>query len=124
MKLGAGLLFVLLLLAACADPTIHPVGAAHYEPLPPGSVVRVFLAESDVHQPFAVVAVIRTTRKDKSQTPELDDVIPEIQEKARTVGADGVIIDATDPVRSHILTMGITVSARAIRLEPAAAGIE
>lgn len=123
MKLRVGVLF-LLLLAACADPTIHPVGSAHYEALPPGSIVRVFRAESDVHQPFTVVAVIRTTRKERGRTPELDDVIPEIQEKARSVGADGVILDATEPVRSGILTMGISVSARAIRLAPPAAGIE
>ncbi len=122
MKLRAGVLLALLL-AACADPTIHRIGATEYEPLEPDAKVRVFLAESDVQQPFTVVAVIRSTRKEKGQTPELEDMLPEIERKARTVGADGLIIDSRDPVRGSILTMGLTVSARAIRLGPAA-GIE
>ncbi len=123
MRTRAGLLFGLLL-AACADPTIRPIGNAEHEPLPPEAEVRVFPTESDVQQPFSVVALIRTTRKEKGRTPVLEDVIPELQEKARSVGADGIIIDSTGPVRGGILTTGITVAARAIRLGPPADRIE
>jgi hypothetical protein len=46
----------------------------------------------------------------------LDDATESLKEKAREVGANAIIIDKSQPVKSGIISTGNYLAARAIRL--------
>jgi uncharacterized protein YbjQ (UPF0145 family) len=46
----------------------------------------------------------------------LDDAIFDIKSKARSLGANGIIIDESTSTKSGIVSTGISVRARAIRI--------
>jgi hypothetical protein len=113
-----------LLLAACASSTVTKTGTTSYAPLAPMAEVAIFTAESQVDQPFELVANISYTDPGKYQILSLSNSYEPLKTKAREVGANGVIIDNSSQVISGIISRGISVDARAIRLAtpPVAAG--
>src|ERR1700730_5646155 len=113
-----------LLLAASPSRTVTKTGTTSYEPLSPMAEVAIFTAESQVGQPFELVANISYTDPGKYQILSLSNSYEPLKTKAREVGANGVIIDNSSQVISGIISRGISVDARAIRLAtpPAAAG--
>jgi hypothetical protein len=111
-----------LLLAACASSTVTKTGPTSYAPLAPMAKVAVFTAESQVGQPLELVATISYTDPGKYAIKSLSDSFEPLRAKAREVGANGVIIDNSYQVISGIISRGISVDARAIRMAtPAAA---
>jgi hypothetical protein len=113
--LGACLLCVALL-PGCADPTIHPVGSARYDELPPETEVRVFKSETEIDEAYTVVGLLRETAVRKRTTMTLQDALPGLKQKARSVGANAIIVDATETATAGVSGLGVTVSARAVRL--------
>lgn len=104
-----------LLLAACAH--VEPVGNASYAPLSSAADVSIFTAESQVTQPFEVIGQISYANPGKFQILSLTDSFEPLRAKAREIGANGVIIDNSHAVVSGIISRGISVKARAIRLQ-------
>jgi hypothetical protein len=103
-----------LVLVACA--TVEKVGTSSYAPLSSTTDVALFTAESQVEQPFEVVANISYNDPGKFQILSLKDIFEPLKAKAREIGANGVIIDSSETVISGIVSRGIAVKARAIRL--------
>jgi hypothetical protein len=111
--------FILLaafFLSACASSSVEKIGTSSYAPLAPNAEVVVFTAESQIKQPFDVVGIISYDNPGKFQILTLGDAIDGLKEKARSVGANAIIIDKSHPVKSGIISTGIYAEARAIRL--------
>ena len=51
------------------------------------------------------------------QVLTLQDALPALEDKARAVGANAIIIDSYQPVKSGIISTGYSVQARAVRVE-------
>jgi hypothetical protein len=96
-------------------PPIRPAAARAW---------RGFTAESQIGQPFELVANISYTDPGKYAIKSLSNSFEPLKARAREVGANGVIIDNSSQVISGIISRGISVDARAIRLAtpPRAAG--
>ena len=107
-----------MLLASCASSSVQRVGTASYAPAAPSADVAVFTADNHVKQPFEVIGVISYDNPGKYQILNLGDAIEPLKAKAREVGANGMIIDKSQPVKSGIISTGIYVEARAIRIAP------
>lgn len=103
-------------LAACASSSVTATGHHNYPQLPPSTPVQIFNADRDVPAGFEVVGIIDYENPGKYQVLTLQDAIPELQEKARSIGGNGVIVDEAQPVKSGLVSTGIHVKARAIRL--------
>jgi hypothetical protein len=101
--------------AGCATSSLTPVGTTAFRALPAEAEVTVFSADADVHELFEVVGIIDYANPGKYQILTLADAIPALLDKARSAGANGIIIDRTDSIRSGIISTGIAVRARAIR---------
>jgi hypothetical protein len=108
-------------MAGCVASSLTPVGTTAYHPLPAEADVTVFSADSDIHEPFEVVGIIDYANPGKYQLLTLADALPTLLDKARSAGANGIIIDRLDSIRSGLISTGIAVRARAVRLaDPAA----
>lgn len=103
-------------LAACASSTVTRTGTASYAPLSPTADVAIFTAETQVGQPFEVIANISYIDPGKYAILNLSDAFEPLRKKAREIGANGVIIDQSDQVISGIISRGISVEARAVHL--------
>ena len=115
-RVGACLMFGVFGLTACASDSVQNIGTAHYAALDEGTEVAVFTSEGQVKEPYEVVGVISHNDPGKYHIRSLGDAIPALKEKAREIGANGIIIDKSQPVKSGIVSTGIYVEARAIRL--------
>jgi hypothetical protein len=104
------------LLVACASVGAHRIGSSSYPPLADGAGVSVFTEESQMRGKYEVVGVISYSNPGKYQILNLEDAMEPLKSKARELGANGVIIDKTDTIRSGLISTGISVEARAIRL--------
>ena len=112
------LLYVLLAslaLTGCASTTVIPTATSPVKTLSPAHDVSIFSNESKVKAPFTVVGTIHHADPGKYQRLELNDVIPVLKDKARSIGANGVIVDKQEQIVSGIFSRGIEVSARAIK---------
>jgi hypothetical protein len=67
---------------------------------------------------FEVVGLLSFRNPGKYQV--LVRTIPDLKEKARGAGANAIIIDRSEPVKSGLTSTGISVTGRAIRVEPVA----
>lgn len=103
-------------LASCASTSVQHVGSASYAPIPANADVVVFTADNQIKEPFEVIGVISYDDPGKYQILSLGDAIEPLKRKAREIGANGIIIDRSQPVKSGIISTGIYVEARAIRL--------
>jgi hypothetical protein len=113
------LLVVLVLLSAagCASTGATPVGDSHLPPLPTTHEVLIFSGDMDVGKPFKVIGIITHNDPGKYQILTLDNAVPALKEKARSIGANGLIIDESRAVKSGIISTGISVKARAILIQ-------
>ena len=109
-------LAALLLSAGCASISGTPVGTHRAPPLAADAPVAVYSTEADVHAPFDVLGLLSYTNPGKWQVLSLADAMPPLLAQARELGADGVIIDSQRLIRSGLVSTGISVSARAIRV--------
>jgi hypothetical protein len=64
-----------------------------------------------------VIGIISYSNPGKYQILSLVNVIPDIQDRARKAGANGIIIDETHVIKSGIISTGIGVTGRAILVE-------
>jgi len=117
MRLKAALVSVVLVFAACASSSVEKVGTTAYAQLPETADVVVFTDPSQIRQPYEVVGIISYDNPGKFRILTLGDAIESLKEKAREAGANAVIIDKSQPVKSGIISTGIYVEARAIRLK-------
>jgi hypothetical protein len=109
--------FFLSSVVGCARTGVTPVGGGHYPPLPPPQEVLIFSSETEVKKPFEVIGIITHNDPGKYRVLTLNDAIPALKEKARSSGANGIIIDESRAVKSGIISTGISVKARAILIK-------
>lgn len=117
MKRMACILIIAVGIGGCAGSSVTLVGSKHYDPLADSAPVAVFSQASDAPKGFEVVAMIHYKNPGKYQSVTLDEAMPDLKSKARSVGADGIIIDHYEEIASGIVSRGIEVQARAIRLK-------
>jgi hypothetical protein len=84
---------------------------------PENSEVLVFTSEDQIKQPFEVVGIISYDNPGKFQILTLGHAIEPLKERARQVGGNAFIIGNSRTVKSGIISTGIYVEARAIRLK-------
>jgi hypothetical protein len=97
------------------ETSATPVGAKRYDPLPESASVSVFDSPAKGPQHFEVIATITHADPCKMHTCTLKDAVEPLSAKAREVGANGVIIDNSQVVKTSVFSNGIAVDARAIR---------
>jgi len=117
VTLGGLLVLAVFFLAACASSSVERIGTAWYSPQPPNAEVFVFTDASQVKVPYEVVGIISYDNPGKYQVLSLGDAIEPLKTKAREIGANGIIIDKSQPVKSGLISTGIYAEARAIRLK-------
>jgi hypothetical protein len=108
---------VFFLLSACASSSVERIGTEKYPALAPAAEVAVYTAESQINQPFEVVGIISYDNPGKYRIMDLSDSMDRLKEEARAVGGNGIIIDKSHPIKSGIVSTGIYVEARAIRIK-------
>jgi uncharacterized caspase-like protein len=94
----------------------YRVSKKQYGPLPEGAVVAVYSSAADVKGSFEVIATLAHANPCKFHRCNVKDAIEPLSEKAREVGANAIIIDDSQRVATSLMSTGITVQARAIRL--------
>ena len=109
-------LLAVLALAGCVSSSVTKIGTSDYPPLEPNEEVSVYTAEDQIKQPFDVVGIISYDNPGKYRILTLGAAIEPLKAKARLVGGNAIIIDKSHPVKSGIISTGIYVEARAIRL--------
>jgi uncharacterized protein YbjQ (UPF0145 family) len=62
------------------------------------------------------LGIVNYNNPGKYQILTLEDALPELKKQARSVGANGLIIDQSAPVKSGLISTGITVKGRAIQI--------
>jgi hypothetical protein len=107
---------VLVGVSACWSTSVTKIGTGTYAPLAEGKGVTIYTAESDVKQPFAVVGIISYEGPGKNDKLDFGAATEPLKEKARALGANGIIIDKFGPLRSGLTSTRISVRARAIHL--------
>jgi hypothetical protein len=117
MRRGRFLVVAGLLLGACAtgDP-VRTVGPSAYGTLPPQVEVAVFTEAGQVKEPYEVIGPISYVDPGKYEMVAVSNAVEPLKAKARAIGGNGIIIDKTESVKSGIVTTGVAVQARAIRL--------
>jgi hypothetical protein len=85
-------------------------------PAPVPGEIYVYMNERDVHRAFDVIGQIDVSDPGKYQNLTLDSVMPRLKDQARSIGANGIIIDRQEKIVSGIISRGISVQARAIRI--------
>jgi PBP1b-binding outer membrane lipoprotein LpoB len=118
MRLNGLLIFAALILVGCVSSSVERIGTVSYTPRPPNSEVVVFTDASQIKEPYDVVGIISYDNPGKYQILTLGDAIEPLKTKAREIGANAIIIDKSQPVKSGIISTGIWAEARAIRLRP------
>jgi hypothetical protein len=117
MRRGTLLVSMGLLLGACAShEPVRTVDSSTYPALPPAVDVAVFTDAEQIKEPYEVIGPISYTDPGKYEMVAVSNAVEPLKAKARAIGGNGIIIDKTEPVKSGIVTTGIAVEARAIRL--------
>jgi hypothetical protein len=111
------LVLELIVITSCASSSVTKIGTGAYAPLASGAEVAVFTSESQIKQPVEVVGIISYDNPGKYRILDLGDAMEPLKEKARSVGGNAIIIDKSHPIKSGIISTGIYVEARAIRLK-------
>jgi len=97
--------------------TATRVGTHRYEPLPANAPVAVFSSPGEAPRSFEVVAVLSHADPCGFKRCTLKDAVEPLSAKAREVGANAIIIDGTQTVKTSLVSTGIAVDARAIRID-------
>ncbi len=116
LTLATSLAFGLVQLVGCASTTVTPTGAHTYAALPDSTEVSVFASEKDVGQAYETLGIVEYSDAGKYQNVTLEKALPHLKEKARLLGANGLIIDQSTQTKSGIWSRGIDTRARAIRI--------
>jgi len=111
-------ILLLVALTGCATSSVTKVGSQSLPSAPETSDVLVFSKDSEVNKAFTTLGIVNYNNPGKYQILTLEDAMPELKKQARTIGANGLIIDQSAPVKSGIISTGITVKARAILINP------
>jgi len=111
------LLLVIVFFTACASSSVQRIGTRKYPALAPGTEVAVYTAEGQIKQPFEVIGIISYDNPGKYRIMDLGDAMDRLKEEARSVGGNGIVIDKSHPIKSGIISTGIYVEARAIRVK-------
>jgi hypothetical protein len=101
----------------CVSSSVERIGTVSYTPRPPNSEVAVFTDASQIKEPYDVVGIISYDNPGKYQILTLGDAIEPLKTKAREIGANAIIIDKSQRVKSGIISTGIWAEARAIHLK-------
>jgi len=97
------------------ETSVTPVGDKRYDRLPESASVSVFDSSAKRPQQFEVIATMIHADPCKMRTCTLKDAIEPLSAKAREIGANGIIIDNSQAVKTSVFSIGIAVDARAIR---------
>ena len=100
--------------ASSAQPILY--GDKHYPALPPDAPVQVFVKETDIEGPHKVIGAISAMDLGKWQILTRQDALPSLKAKARSIGANAIIVDDYQAVKSGLISTGYSVQARAVRL--------
>lgn len=115
----AGITSILcIFLVACAHTGSQKIGQSSYSPLPDNENVFVFTSESQIKDKYEVVGIISYNNPGKYRVLTLESAMEPLKEKARQLGANAIVIDKSQPVKSGIISTGIYVEARALRIGP------
>jgi hypothetical protein len=79
-------------------------------------MVWVFKADSEINEPFAVVGEIYYDNPNPFQVLRPSDALAQLEQEARAIGANGLILGLAEPVESGMISRGIYAEALAIRL--------
>jgi len=107
---------VAIILVGCASTSITMVGDNRYPPIPVNEKVLVYNSEADVNHPFEIIGIINYNNPGKFRVLTLEDAMPVIKAKARSIGANAIIIDVSRPIKSGMISTGIWVSVHAVRI--------
>ena len=103
-------------LVACANVGMQRIGQSSYPPLSDNENVFVFTSDDQIKDQYEVIGIISYNNPGKYQVLTLESAIEPLKEKARQLGANAIIIDKSQPVKSGIISTGMYVEARAIRI--------
>jgi len=117
MSLKATLIPLILIVAGCASSSVQKIGASAYAPLPESAEIIVFTETNQIKKPYEVIGIISYDNPGKYRILTLGDGRDTLKKKAREIGANAIIVDKSQPVKSGIISTGIYVEARAIRLK-------
>lgn len=120
MEVGYRFLLILVqcvCLVACANVGSQRIGQSSYGPVANNENVIVFTADDQIKGKYEVVGIISYNNPGKYQVLTLESAIEPLKTQARALGANAIVIDKSQPVKSGIISTGIYVEARAIRLE-------
>jgi uncharacterized caspase-like protein len=92
------------------------VGNKDYAPLPESANVVVYSSEGEAKRSYEVVATLAHSNPCTFHHCTVENAIEPLSAKAREVGANGIIIDSSQTVRTSLTSTGVVVHARAIRL--------
>jgi uncharacterized caspase-like protein len=92
------------------------VGSKEYAPLPESANVVVYSSEGEAKRSYEVVATLAHSDPCTFHRCTVENAIEPLSAKAREVGANGIIIDSSQTVRTSLVSTGVVVHARAIRL--------
>jgi len=98
-----------------AQTSATAVGNKKYDQLPQSASVTVFESPAKAPRQFEVVATIVHADPCKMHTCALTDAYEPLSAKARELGANGIIIDNSQLMKTSVFSTGIAVDARAIR---------
>jgi len=100
-----------------AQTVANRVGSKQYDSLPASASVVVFESPADIKVPFEVVANLSHSDPCAYRHCTLKDAEPPLSVKAREVGANAVIVDKYQIVKTSLLSAGVAVEARAVRIK-------
>lgn len=108
--------FAILLLDACTSSSAQRIGSASYPPLAAATDVVVYTSEAQIKKPYQVIGIVSYDNPGKFRVLDLSSAIEPLKEKARKLGANAIIINKSQPVKSGSISTGIYAEARAVRL--------
>jgi uncharacterized caspase-like protein len=95
--------------------TSTPVSTKTFAPLPESAAVTIFESPARAPRHFEVIATIQHADPCKMHTCTLKNATDPLSAKARELGANGIIIDNSQIMKTSVFSTGIAVDARAIR---------
>jgi len=107
---------ILLFVAGCATQQTTLYGDHHYPALSADTPVAVYMKELDIHGQYEVIGAFGAIDLGKWQVLTMEDALPTLKEKARSMGANAIIIDVYQLVKSGVISTGYSVRARGVRL--------
>ena len=102
-------------LAACGMTHVEKFETTTLIPREKDALVMVFLDEAAAPKSYVALGSISHFDLGKYQRIQLEDVLPVLKDKARTLGANGIIINDKTTIYSGIISRGISVKATAIK---------